>query len=215
MSPLPLNRILNGDCGQVMRALPTGSIDLIITDPPYLIRYLDRNGRRVANDDNGRWLQPAFTEMYRLLKPGALCVSFCGWNEIAQFAEAWQQAGFQIVGHMVFYKKYASSVRYLRHHHEQAYLLAKGKAPRPLRPLPDVMAWNYTGNRLHPTQKPVMPLQALVKAFSQPDDVVLDPFCGSGSTLVAAKAAGRRFIGIELDERHCFTASMRVQTLSV
>ncbi|MFK3968603.1 DNA methyltransferase [Ensifer adhaerens] len=214
MSPLPLGRVLHGDCVRVMSTLPAGSVDLIVTDPPYLVRYRDRNGRTVANDDNGDWLQPAFAEMHRLLKSGGLCVSFYGWNEIAQFAEAWRLAGFQIVGHMVFRKDYASSTRYLKHYHEQAYLLAKGHAPRPLRPLPDVMPWDYSGNRLHPTQKPVRPLKDLVEAFSRPGDVVLDPFCGSGSTLVAAKAVGRRPIGIELDGRHCFTASMRVQTMA-
>ncbi|MGG6898836.1 DNA methyltransferase [Rhizobium sp. BR 315] len=69
-------------------------------------------------------------------------------------------------------------------------------------------------NRLHPTQKPIRPLKDLVNAFSRPGDVVLDPFCGSGSTLVAAKALGRRPIGIELSDQHCFTASMRVQTMA-
>jgi site-specific DNA-methyltransferase (adenine-specific) len=110
--------------------------------------------------------------------------------------------------------RYASSTRYLKHHQEQAYLLAKGNAPHPSRPLPDVTSWDYSGNRLHPTQKPVRPLKDLVEVFSRPGEVVLDPFCGSVSTLVAAKAIGRHPIGIELDGQHCFSASMRVQTMA-
>jgi site-specific DNA-methyltransferase (adenine-specific) len=76
--------------------------------------------------------------------------------------------------------------------------------------VPDVLDWQYSGNRLHPTQKPVQPLKTLIGAFTKPGAVVLDPFCGSGSTLIAAQELGRRFIGIELDEQHHRTASSRI-----
>src|SRR5436190_821631 len=64
--------------------------------------------------------------------------------------------------------------------------------------------WNgkYTGNNLHPTQKPVSVLTPLVESFSNPGDVVLDPFCGSGSTLLAARELNRRFLGIELSKQY-------------
>lgn len=71
----------------------------------------------------------------------------------------------------------------------------------------------YTGNRLHPTQKPVGVLRPLIEAFSQPGDVVLDPFCGSGSTLAAAHELKRRYVGIELDAGHHHTATVRLQAL--
>ncbi|MQW85979.1 DNA methyltransferase [Sinorhizobium saheli] len=204
------NTILWGDCITLMQRLPGGSVDFILTDPPYLVRYRDRSGRTVANDADASWLKPAFTEMYRVLKPGGLTVSFYGWNEADKFIAAWRAAGFRIVGHIVFCKDYPSSRRFLRHHHEQAYLLAKGRAPSPSRPLTDVMSWDYTGNRLHPTQKPLAPLERLIQTFSQPGDLVLDPFCGSGSTLVAAERAGRSFLGMELEARHHATACLRV-----
>jgi site-specific DNA-methyltransferase (adenine-specific) len=193
-----------------MRRMDAASVDFILTDPPYLVRYKDRYGRTIRNDDNGRWLNPAFAEMFRLLKPGSFCVSFYGWNQVDRFMSAWREAGFRIVGHLVFAKSYPSSERFLQHHHEQAYLLAKGEPLEPARMLSDVQGWHYTGNRLHPTQKPVDTLRPLVQAFCPPGGLVLDPFCGSGSSLVAAAAEGRDFLGIELDYGHCTTARRRM-----
>lgn len=213
MTPLlfpPRDKVIHGDCVEVMKSMEANSIDFILTDPPYLVRYTSRDGRRIANDDNDAWLRPAFAEMYRLLKPGSFCVSFYGWQATDRFIAAWREAGFRIVGHIVFRKRYASSVRYLRHQHEQAYLLAKGYVPPFAEAMPDVIDWRYTGNRLHPTQKPLAVLMPLVEAFSEPGQVVLDPFCGSGSTLAAARELGRKYVGIDIDRGHYMTAWRRV-----
>ena len=204
------NDIACGDCIDVMRGMAWASVDFILTDPPYLVNYRDRSGRRVANDDNEAWLKPAFRQMYRVLRPDSLCVSFYGWNKVDTFMSAWREAGFDVVGHIVFRKRYSSKARYLSYEHESAYLLAKGRPSLPSSPVPDVLDWQYSGNRLHPTQKPVQPLKTLIGAFTKPGAVVLDPFCGSGSTLIAAQELGRRFIGIELDEQHHRTASSRI-----
>jgi len=206
-----INSVIHGDCVAFMRRMESESMDFILTDPPYVTRYRSRDGRTVINDDNARWLRPAFTQMYRLLKNGSFCVSFYGWNNADLFISAWRAAGFRIVGHIVFRKRYASSARFLRYQHEQAYLLAKGDVTQPESPPPDVIDFPYTGNRLHPTQKPIEALRPLVRAFCKPRGTVLDPFCGSGSTLVAAKYLGRNFIGIELDSAHHLTAFRRVR----
>ena len=183
------NTVMLGDCVGLMRGLAAESVDFVLTDPPYIVRYRGRDGRSVRNDDNDRWLAPAFAEVFRLLKPDTFCVSFYGWNKIDLFMAAWRAAGFRIAGHIVFRKAYASSVRFMRYQHEQAYLLAKGDPSPPLRPIPDVIDdWTYTGNRLHPTQKPIEALEPLIAAFCEPHGLVLDPFCGSGSTLVAAQS---------------------------
>jgi site-specific DNA-methyltransferase (adenine-specific) len=93
--------------------------------------------------------------------------------------------------------------------HEAAYLLIKGNPAFPASPLPDVMDWTYTGNKLHPTQKSIHILKPLIDSFTQPGELVLDPFAGSGSTCVAAQRTGRQYLGIELDTKHRQTAIAR------
>ncbi|RUM99894.1 DNA methylase [Pseudaminobacter arsenicus] len=206
----PIDTVIHGDCIDVMSRMESGSVDMILTDPPYITHYRSRDGQTVRNDDNDRWLAPAFAEAHRVLQPGGFCISFYGWNQADKFLGAWRAAGFRPVGHIIFRKRYASAGCFLRYHHEQAYLLAKGRVELPAIPIPDVIDWRYEGNRLHPTQKPVSVLTPLIEAFSKPGEIVLDPFCGSGSTLVAAQELDRRFIGIELDVAHHATATRRV-----
>ncbi len=208
--PLPFNQVLRGDCRKRLGELPDASVDMVLTDPPYLVNYRSRDGRRVANDIHGDWLEPVFAELYRVLKPNSYMVSFYGWQAADAFMGAWKSAGFRPVEHLVFAKGYASSVRRVRRHHEMAYLLAKGSPPLPARPISDVLGWNYTGNRLHPTQKPVGSLEPLVRAFCPSGGIVLDPFCGSGSSLVAAALVGRSWLGMELSGRHAETAARRL-----
>ena len=208
---LPRNSIIHGDCIQVMRTMPSRSVDFILTDPPYVTRYRDRSGRQVMNDDNADWIEPAYAEMYRLLKCNSFAVSFYGWNSIDRFSAAWAKAGFRMVGHIVFRKRYASSRGYLARHHENAYLLAKGRPDMQSRcVIGDVIDMPYTGNRLHPTQKPVAALTPLIESFCPQGGVVLDPFCGSGSSLVAAQQQGCVWLGVELDSSHHRTASNRL-----
>jgi adenine-specific DNA-methyltransferase len=194
-----INRILLGDCVQVMGQMPSESVDMILTDPPYGVQYEDRNGRRVADDDRDDWLAPAFTQMYRVLKPNRFLVSFYGWNKVDAFFAAWKGAGFRPVGHLVFAKRYASKEQFVAYTHESAYLLAKGKPEKPQTMLRDVLEWRYTGNERHPTEKPVWAMMLLVDAFSHPGQIVLDPSVGSGTTAVAAKQLGRRYIGIDIE----------------
>lgn len=209
--PVPFDTIAQGDCVELMRRMPTASVDFVLTDPPYLVRYRSRDGRVIQNDVDDRWLKPAFTEAFRVLRWNRFCVCFYGWSKADKFLAAWRAAGFRPVGHLVFRKSYASATRFLRYQHEQAYLLAKGAPPRPEQPIPDVLEMRYTGNYIHPTQKPVSALLPLIESFSAEGDFVLDPFCGSGSTLVAARQLHRHFIGIELDSTYHALAAERIQ----
>jgi adenine-specific DNA-methyltransferase len=206
-----VNRILLGDCIQVMRQIPEESVDCIVTDPPYLCRFQSRDGRTVVNDDRDDWLEPAFTQMYRVLKPNRFVVSFYGWHRVDAFFAAWKAAGFRPVGHLVFAKRYASKERFVAYTHEAAYLLAKGEPAKPHMMLRDVLQWQYTRNERHPTEKPLMSIMQLIQAFSHPGDIVLDPFVGSGTTAVAAKKLSRRYIGIDIEPVYAQQAQERVR----
>ena len=74
----------------------------------------------------------------------------------------------------------------------------------------DVIDWTYSGNKLHPTQKPLSVLLPLVETFSARGALVLDPFAGSGSSLAAARMLGRDYLGIELDAGYHQIASQRL-----
>jgi DNA modification methylase len=205
-----LNTIHHGDCIQKMHEMPANSVDFILTDPPYLVNYRDRDGRTIQNDANADWLKPAMAEAFRVLKQDRVAVMFYGWTKVDAFFEAWKGAGFQPVGHIVFRKAYSSRSRFLCYQHEQAFLLAKGRPPLPKHPLGDVMDMPYSGNKLHPTQKPVATLARLIRSFSLPGEIVLDAFAGAGSTCAAAALTGRRYIGIELDDVYYAQASERM-----
>src|SRR6185437_5708474 len=88
-----INRIMQGDCIEVMRELPDASVDFTLPVPPYLVNFCDRSGRTLQNDDNDSWLKPAFTEAYRVLKQDRLMLSFYGWTQVHKFMAAWNDAG--------------------------------------------------------------------------------------------------------------------------
>jgi adenine-specific DNA-methyltransferase len=207
----PRNTILFGDCLTILPQFPSASIDFILTDPPYIARYKSRDGRTVPNDDNDTWLKPAFSEMFRVLRRDSFAISFYGWPHADRFMQAYRAAGFRIIGHFVFPKRYTSSEKYLRYQHECAYLLAKGNPKVPQTTIGDVIDWTYSGNKLHPTQKPLPVLLPLVETFSERGSLVLDPFSGSGSSLLAAKMLGRSWLGIELDEKYHAIARQRLE----
>ncbi|MHB1516628.1 MAG: class I SAM-dependent methyltransferase, partial [Acidiferrobacteraceae bacterium] len=122
-------------------------------------------------------LKPAFVQAYRVLKQDSFLISFYSWTKVDMFHDAWRSAGFRVVGHLVFRKAYSSKARFLKYQHEQAYLLAKGNPALPEHPIADVIDMPYSGNKLHPTQKPIAALLPLIESFSQAGSVVLDPLC--------------------------------------
>jgi DNA modification methylase len=75
-----LNTITQGNCIDVMRQMHANSVDFILTDPPYLVNYRDRDGRTIQNDANADWLRPAMREAHRVLKQDRVAIMFYGWT---------------------------------------------------------------------------------------------------------------------------------------
>lgn len=202
------------DCRDVLPGIAPGSVDLVLTDPPYLVDYQGRWGSdwdAIANDKDGSWLLPTFTEVYRVLSDAGVCVSFYGWPAVDQFMTAWKASGFRPVSHMVWVKNVWGLGYYTRGQHEQGFVLAKPGTRKPDRAISDVLDFRRVSEPVHPTQKPVGALRPIIDAFAPTNGVVLDPFMGSGSTLRAAKDLGRRAIGIDVEEKYCARA---VETLA-
>lgn len=100
------NRIICGDYLKVMAEMPEKNIDLIVTDPPYLVRYRARDGRGFSNDETDQWLKPAFVQSFRVLKDNSYCVSFFGWHKVDRFLTTWRAAGFRTLERLVWIKNY-------------------------------------------------------------------------------------------------------------
>lgn len=196
-----MSRLILGNCVDIMSGFPERAVDFILTDPPYLVGFRDRSGRSIAGDRTDSGCNPPVTRCTAYSKRCA-AGQFLRLEPRGPFHGGWKSAGFSVVGHTVFTKNYSSKSAYVGYRHECAYVLAKGRPALPQNPLPDVLGWKYSGNRHHPTEKPVTSLQPLIESFTHTNAIVLDPFAGSASTCVAALQAGRRYIGIELMEQY-------------
>jgi len=221
-----MSRIICGDALTELRKLPDKSVDMIFTDPPYGIpigRTLP-NGERVhvMGDDVAYEVFNTFLpEAARVLRPGAcVCVCACVGAGPDPVCARWAvtmaaHSDLQFVQMVVWAKSLGLGWRY-RSAHEMVLVAAK-KGAR--------MRWYDTTRRVgsilygvskvcasgkHPTEKPVALAAHFIGLHTQPGDTVLDPFCGFGSTGVAAVRAGRGFIGIELHPPYAEEAKRRI-----
>jgi site-specific DNA-methyltransferase (adenine-specific) len=202
-----------GDCREILPQLQAQSIDFALTDPPYLVSYQgrwDHKRQEILGDSDPTWVGPAFAELWRVLKQNALCLSFYGWPNAEIFLHAWKQIGFRPVSHFALLKTRMGLGYFSRSQHETAYLLAKNHPPKPAPAPSDVLESAAVGPPFHPNEKPLGALSRLIADYTAVDDCIVDPFAGSGTTLVAARNLGRRAVGVEIEEAYCEIAAMRL-----
>ncbi len=215
--------IYHGDCREVLPQL--GPVDLVLTDPPYSEEA--HKGARTARNygfTSGDTARPLITfapldyegicERLALTNPTRWLVAFMDWRHVARLAES-PLAGYRFVRFGVW-NKTNGAPQFTADRPAQGF-----EAIALLHNDEQRLAWNGGGSRAvwtyakepknqHPTQKPEPLIRELTELFSNPGDIILDPFLGSGTTLRAAKDLGRRGLGIELDEGYCKIAADRM-----
>lgn len=230
----PKHRFERADALAFLKSVPTGSVDLVLTDPPYVISRatgfsacVDGVTRFAVSMDFGAWDQPdafppdkllaTIREFHRTLRAGGTAVVFYDLWKIQDLSEAMRASGFRQLRLVEWLKTNPvplnASRNYLTNAREVAVLGVKGGSPTfHGRYDPGVYRFPICrdAGRFHPTQKPLALMRALVEKHSDPGAVVLDPFAGSATTLVAAAELSRVGIGCERDPRFFQKAKARL-----
>lgn len=193
--------ILHSDCREILPQLD--KVDLVLTDPPYGMNFQSnyRHEKHMPIAGDGELPVVLINEV--ISKAIRAAYVFCRWDNLGEMPKprsvmAWVKNNW--------------SMGDLKHEHGRQW---ESICFYPLdghefvRRIPDVIVCDRTGNDLHPTQKPVSLMLTLINANR--GETILDPFMGSGTTLVAAKMLDRKCIGIELEEKYCEIAARRLE----
>lgn len=218
--------VYHGDCREILPLLPDRSVDLVLSDPPYGannnngdLRGKSRDGvgfanlvgsqmSEIANDG-----QPESDALYRvlleqsrrLLAPGAACCVCCGGGgPEPRFAE-WTLLMREVLGFKmcVIWDKIRPGIGWHYRRTWECILVSETSKWNGGLTTQNIIHMNGLsyGKEHHPTQKPIELMKLFVGLHSNPGELVVDPFAGSLTTLVAAKQMGRRAIGVELDSK--------------
>ena len=222
-------KLYNDDCIKKIATMPRNGVDAIITDPPYKISR-DNNFKTMnrAGIDFGEWdkdfdLTDWIKYCEPVLKKGGNIVIFNSWKNMSYIVDELEKNNFEVKDLIRWEKTNPMprnrDRRFITDYEVAVWAVKKGG--------------KWTFNRLsetyerpeivcgitskkekidggHPTQKPVEVMEWLIKRLSNENDIILDPFMGSGSTGVACKNTNRKFIGIELDKDYYNMAIKRL-----
>ena len=231
--------LINGDCLESMKTIESGSVDLILTDPPYNLGLFMQN-REVGlmrmrdnyfgsagwdNLEYSQWIDymgQMFNESDRVLRHGGAMIVFMAVIKVETIVRLAQDHGFYYKTTGTWHKLNPMprnmNLHYVNSTESWIYLIHGGRTGtfnNNGKVLHDFMETSVTpqSERLfgkHPTQKPLELMRGFVDTLTNPGDLVVDPFMGSGSTGVAAQSLGRRFTGIELDKGYFEIACNRM-----
>lgn len=210
--------LFHGDCREVLPLLP--AVDLVLTDPPYGVAYVtawrsrsDKLRVPVANDESLEVVAQAWPlalerladdrHWYTFASPRRLSIAHLVFPD-AKHTICWDKGDRGTVGDLEcgFGEAWEAILYGMKGRRP-----LNGKRPRTV----IRYDWSATMDPVHPTVKPIPLLQKLIAWSTASGELVLDPFCGSGTTLAAAKKTGRRAIGIELDEQYVKVTANRLR----
>ena len=217
-------KLYQGDCLEVMGGIKDKSVDLIVTDPPYLMDY--QSNRRKKEDrfdkiknDKGNYMliQDYLEECHRIMKDNTAIYCFCSWHNIDFFKNEFEKH-FKLKNILVWNKNnhgtgdlkgsYAPKHEFILFGHKGRTLLREKR-------IADIIDCpKISSNKLtHPTEKPQDLLEIFIKQSSDVGSIIFDGFMGTGSCGIAAKKLNRNFIGIELDEKYFNIAKDRLENI--
>ena len=213
----------HGDCIDHMKKIKSGSVDLVVVDPPYKMtkkgsscrpNYMpDSMGDNFfegALPDTKDWL----SECFRCMTDSSHMYIFTNTITLQEFLNVSVDLGFKLHNVLTMIKDTRMPSKWYYKECELILFFRKGRA----KSINDMTSkdWIHVemptqkNGKVHPTQKPYDLVELLVTNSTTEDQTVLDPFMGSGTTGVAAKQTGRNFIGIELDENYFNIAKSRI-----
>lgn len=212
----------------LLKNLPDASADLQIFDVPYGIGYKatwktsnSRKQPRRASKSFGedRFQDDWMPDAFRVLKPGGALYLFTRWDVLHLWKQSLENAGYQVVQRIVWDKLGwgAGDLRYFGSQTEDVLFCVKGEHKLQwdgregnMWRLTKLDVINHEGNEDNPTQKPERLIRRIVSLSSKPGDVVLDCFCGSGTTGAAARALSRHYILGDISKEQCEIARTRL-----
>ena len=222
--------IYNKDCLDVLKNIPDNSIDLIVTDPPYLTtsrcnsgnsggmlqKDINKKGKVFTyNNINCKEYAPEF---YRLLKDGSHCYVMTNHINLIDMLNTFTDIGFHFIKSLIWNKGNKIMGQYYMSQYEYILFFRKGKGKKinncgtsDILSIPNKKTKDKGGKNIHDTEKPIELMEVLVNNSSQENELVLDPFMGVGSTGLACIKNNRNFIGIEIDENYFNIAKSRLE----
>lgn len=218
---------------ELLAKLDPNSVSCVLMDPPYCsggfteaVKTTNpagsigtKNARPIYSDAVGtagylRLMRRVAVEVARVMRPGGWCFTFCDWRLIPALAPEIESVGLLYRAQIVWDKRSPALGRGFRAQHEMILGHTLGKPRVFSRSVGNVISAKRTRNRNHQTEKPVELIEKLLSVATEPGDVVVDPFMGSGTTGVAAVQMGRRFIGGDIEQLHVDTAVTRLEAAS-
>ena len=232
-----LNKIINGDCLEVLRQLPDSSIDLVVTSPPYNLKNSTGNGMKdgrggkwanaalingyenyddcMPNDEYAAWQHEVLLELVRVIKDDGAIFYNHKWRVQAGLIQDRRDIVYDVpLRQIIIWKRKGGinfNASYFLPTYEVIYLIAKKdfKLAKGANAYGDVWEIMQEQRNDHPAPFPVELIDRIVSSTNA--QIILDPFMGSGTTAVVAAGLGRDFIGIEKSAKYCESAMLRLE----